>query len=180
MPTNPLHNLTAQTRQILQTLPLIVGNAGVNWSKDSFRRQGFLGSSLQPWQKRRKTDTGRALLIKKGAMRRANAITQLTANTVRIGNTMPYAAANNNGFHGTVTVKGHNRNRYGKTKVQSIATRRTKTITTITGNASVKSYTRKMNVPKRQFMPQSATDSPAFNKAMKDIIVNALQPLFNK
>lgn len=120
----------------MRGLPIVVGNEVVNWSKESFKRQGFTDASLAPWRKRKgnnKKGKGRALLVQSGRLRRSIRVIRSTGNSVVVGSDVPYARVHNEGFTGIQTVKGHSRK-----------------------NSQVKSFTRQMNMPKRQFLGNSS------------------------
>jgi phage gpG-like protein len=150
-------------KQVLQTAPGMLGNIAVNFFLDRFRYQNWLGATTEPWQQRKRNkgrNAGRAILIQSGRLRRSIRITKLSGLTVTIGSDAPYARVHNEGFKGTVNVKAHTRNRYGKFKegtgrFTKTGKERMKTVQRITSTGQVKAYTRKMNLPRRQFMGQS-------------------------
>ena len=49
------------------------------------------------------------------------------------------------------------------------------TVTGKSGQTTVKSHIRKVNIPQRQFMPISANDSPVFNKAIEREVTRELK-----
>lgn len=150
-------------REISHRLPAQVGAEAVRFSKESWQRQGWLGNTFQPWQLRRggKNNAGRAILMQSGRLRRSIRVLRATSDSVVIGTDVPYAAAHNNGFRGTVSVGIHKRNRYKKerkgTGVYSVKTKkeRTRTVTSYDGAHWVQSHTRTMKIPKRQFLGDS-------------------------
>lgn len=150
-------------KKVLQYAPGMLGNDAVNFFLDNFKRQGWLGNSIEPWRKRSpkaKRNRGRAILVDTGRLRRSIRIIQASGGVVRIGSDVPYAKAHNEGFRGVVNVKAHTRNRYGKFKEGSgkftkKGKERMKSVTRVTGSGQVKAHTRKMNMPKRQFMGNS-------------------------
>ena len=98
-----------------------------------------------------------------------------------IGTDVPYAQIHNEGFRGNVNIKAHVRKRYRNEKegtgVYSTRTRkeRTRTKRVVDSGHTVQSHTRKINMPKRQFMGSSAVldkqiermMNAEFNKALK-------------
>lgn len=169
--------------EVKQALPPVLATVCVNFFKDSFRRQGWRDKGLKRWQARKnnKGSTGRGILIKRGHLR--NSIRKLIANwkLVEVGTNLPYAAAHNEGFSGTIRVRQHTRNQYSKEKkgrgVYNIKTRQelTRTERKATGTKfTVRSHTRKMNLPQRQFMG----DSETLNLKIDATITNAVDKIF--
>lgn len=73
-----------------------IANQAVNHFKDSFREQGFEDSHITPWKKRKKADTGRAILVRTGRLRRSFSAKYGT-NKIVIINDTPYAVFHNYG-----------------------------------------------------------------------------------
>lgn len=148
-------------KQVLMYAPGMLGNDIVNFALDNFKRQGWLGARLTPWRQRRNRNrAGRAILIKSGRLRRSIRVVSASKGVVIVGSDVPYAKAHNEGFRGVVTVKGHTRGKYTKSKVGTgkftkKGNERKKTVTTQTGQYAVKSHRRRMNVPKRQYIGRS-------------------------
>ena len=159
----PLNKVEAHFKQALQYLPGMLGNDAVNFFLDNFKRQGWIGTSIEPWRQRSskaKRNKGRAILIQSGRLRRSIRITGITGGTVAIGTDVPYARAHNEGFTGIVNVKAHSRNRFTKEKLGSgkftkSGKERMKTVQRISGSGMVKAHTRKVNIVRRQFMGES-------------------------
>jgi phage gpG-like protein len=123
-------------------VPLLVGNEAINFTLDNFRRQGFLGSTFQPWATRKtgwKKDKrkGRAILTDTSRLKRSIRITKLSADEVAYGTDVKYAQAHNEGLKLGI--------------IQSV-----KSFTRKSG-AEVKAHTRRIDqrIPKRQFMGNS-------------------------
>lgn len=150
-------------RQVMQSAPRVLGNMAVNFYLDRFRYQNWIGATTEPWRQRKANkgrNSGRALLVQSGRLRRSIRITRITGSTVAIGSDVPYARAHNEGFKGSVSVKAFTRNKYTKEKTGSgkfskSGKERMKTVQRISGTVSVKAHTRKMNLPRRQFMGYS-------------------------
>ena len=159
-----------EMRKTILALPKKVGAEAVNFALGNFRRQGFLGYTLQPWQPR-KSGKGGAILVRSGRGRRSIRIMQSSQDTVVIGSNLPYMKAHNEGFRGTVQVKGYDRILTSKVKMGSgrftkTGKERMKTVSQQTGTAHVKGHTRKMNLPKRPFL----ADSPYLEANIKRLI----------
>lgn len=159
-------NISAQEqhfRSVLQYAPGMLGNMAVNFFLDRFRYQNWLGHSTEPWQRRKNNkgrNQGRALLVQSARLKRSIRITRISGLTATIGTDVPYARAHNEGFKGTVSVKAYTRNRYKKEKVGSgkytkAGKERMKTVRRISGATEVKAHTRRVNLPRRQFMGHS-------------------------
>ena len=129
-------------------MPGIVGVEAVNHFKATFRDGGFTDTGFVKWPDRKagKDNEGRAILVKTGRLRRAIRILYQSNNRVMVGvspDEVPYAAAHNNGFKGTVNVKAYmRRNRRGDTRGSK-------------GVAGVRAHTMRMNLPQRQFIGES-------------------------
>lgn len=151
----------AHFKRVLLYAPGMLGNEAVNFFNNSFRLQGWLGTRFDPWRRRRsRKQAGRAVLIKTGRLRRGTRIVSNSAGVVRIGNDVPYARAHNEGFRGTVSVSAHKRGLYKKTRVGTgrltkKGKERMKTVSSRSGDVTVKAHTRRMNLPRRQFMGHS-------------------------
>ncbi|MEQ1678306.1 MAG: phage virion morphogenesis protein [Chitinophagaceae bacterium] len=150
-------NLRGKMKTAIQTLPKVLGNEAVNWSKESFNRQGFLNESLQPWQARKKSkgrNMNKAILIQSGRLRRSIRVISSTENTVVIGTDVPYARIHNYG--GTITQAARSetfiRNRRGTGR--GINKYKFKRGTTPGRGFSYKA--RVTNMPQRKFMGNSA------------------------
>ena len=155
----------------------------VNFFKDSFRRQGFLGDTLEPW-KPRKTNTkwgktprnkGRAILIDTGRLRRSIRLISASNLTATIGTDVPYARAHNEGSRlGLIqSVKAFTRKKNTTATIgTSSRTRRVQT-----GTINVKAHTRRINqnIPRRQFMGQSQYLSKQLNRRLTAELMKALR-----
>ena len=148
--------------------PSVAGNIALRFINGNFRAQGFQGQSFERWKKSRKKQG--TTLVGKGHLRAANHYTTQPGQ-VTLKNNMPYAKVHNEGFNGTVTVKAHSRNQYSKAKkgtgkFTKTGKERKQTVTYKSGESMVKAHQRKMNIPKRQFMPTNQNDSPVLNNAI--------------
>jgi len=163
MASNPVDVLRANFEQVVATLPRKMGNEAVNFSLDNFQRQGFLGSTVEPWKPvkgRRGNGRQRAILVKRGRLKRSLRIMREETNGVVVGSSLPYAKAHNEGFQGTVTVKAHERANYsyskqGTGKFTIKGKERMKTVSKVEGYTKVKSFERRMNLPRRRFLGNS-------------------------
>lgn len=159
-------NVSAQEshfKQVLQYAPGMLGNDAVNFFLDRFKYQNWLDSSTESWRARKRNigrNKGRALLIQSGRLRRSIRITRINGLTAYIGSDVPYARAHNEGFKGTVQVKAHSRNVYKPEKVATgkltkTGKMRMKTVQRLSGTNQVRAHTRRMNIPRRQYMGYS-------------------------
>lgn len=160
---NPLRADAQRLRQTLLTLPIKVGDTAVLFSKQRFREQSWVDYATEPWKRRKtgaKRNTGRAILMSTGRLRRSIRIMRTTRDSVTIGSDVPYARVHNEGFMGIVGVKGHTRTKWVKTKIETgkltpKGNKSMRTMTTAGGEYTVKAHNRKMNMPRRQFMGSS-------------------------
>jgi hypothetical protein len=147
--------------------PVRAGEIALRFINGNFRAQGWQGQTFQRWQDNRRKGT---ILVKTGAGRRGTQFTTLPGQ-VRLFNTVGYMAVHNKGFKGTVWVPAHQRRLTGKKRVASglftkTGKARMKTVSFSRGSTMVKAHSRRMNLPKRQWAPESATDSPVLLKAL--------------
>jgi phage gpG-like protein len=165
-----LNKAETHFKQVLMHAPAMLGNDAVNFFLDRFKEQAWLGSSREPWVKRKavtkwgKTprNNGRAILIDSGRLRRSIRITAIQAGSVSIGTDVPYAIAHNQGMRiGLIqTVRAHKR-KINSNGIVGKKTLKTKTNLkwgrTQTGETVVKQHTRRVmsNIPRRQFMGYS-------------------------
>ena len=172
MPTNPTNIFNQQIVKVkaaLKTLPVLAGNEVVNFSKEAFRKQGWLGVTFQPWRPRKAShwgkatprNKGRAILMDKGRLRRSIRVVSATADMVTVGTDVPYAKAHNNGLRLGVIQQVKSFSRKGKGgKVQT-----------------VKAHTRRVNMqmPQRQFLG----DSPYQTKRIERVIALTIMKALN-
>ncbi len=158
-------------------MPLRLGARAVLFSKNRFRQQNWVDKSVEPWEARKHNKGSRqrkkrGVLIDTGRLFRSIRKIYVSQNSVIIGTDVPYARAHNEGFKGTVQVKAHTRGVYEKTKyeVYNTRTRRSRTVTKqrLTGAIKVKAHSKKMNLPKRQFMGASS----ALSNRLSKMIIN--------
>jgi phage gpG-like protein len=160
-PEEGIKMLQSRFKSVLIRLPILIGNVAVNFSLDNFRRQGFLGHTLERWPARRKgwrkANRNGAILIKSGALRRSVRIVGVTSTSVVIGSDVKYAKAHNEGLRiGQIqTVKAHTR-KDGK---------------------SVRAHTRRIdqNIPRRRFMG----NSPYLNASIKRTVTAEFMKALN-
>lgn len=150
--------LQAKFTRSLGTLPTVLGNEAVNWTKDNFRRQGYPGNGFQVWRARSakaKRNSGRAILIDSGRLSRSPRIINTGPLRVEFGTDVPYAKAHNQGVNTVVTVKSYQRNKFGTVRLATGKTGVFRTKKDIVGRGTVKSHQRRMNLPRRQFIGAS-------------------------
>lgn len=162
-----------------QHIPLILGNTAVNFFKNRFRAQAWTDKSAERWKQRKgNTDPGRAILVKSGALRRANRIDQATFKQTVISNDRPYAEAHNEGVDATVQVRQHTRRVYSSQRVKyttRTGNQRSRTEKVAGGAYTVRSHTRKMKLPKRQFMG----DSELLDRKIDQELIKVIDSIFD-
>lgn len=188
----PIQELERRFKTIIVTLPVIAGNEVVNFALDNFKRQGFLGDTLQPWKPRKNPNkwgqtpkrNSRALLIDTGKLRRSIRIVRSNLEEVVVGSDVPYAKAMNEGVRlGEIqNVKSFTRKTMSK-KVGIIKTVSLKKSTKIewgkyqTGEHIVKAHKRRINqtIPARPFLAQSQYLNNQIARAVGAEILKALK-----
>lgn len=160
--------------------PRRAGNIATRFVNGNFLAQGWQGATFQPWKEN--VRKGR-ILIKTGKGRRGTSYSTRIAE-VRVFNNVLYMAVHNRGFNGTVRVREHKRRTFGRQKVDSGRLTKTgktkmKTVATLKGVGTVTAHDRKMNIPKRKFMPESLQDSPVLANAITREIEREFKKIFN-
>ena len=164
---------------IVNIFPRRAAAISLRFIDGNFRAGGWQGNRFSVWLPNKK---GTTTLIDKGNLRRS--FHYITApGQVYVFSNSPYAFVHNRGFVGIVSVKAHTRYKFASYKVgtgrfNKNGTERTKTYHTVSGTTQVAAHTRKMNIPKRQFMPEDQNDSPVFNNAIKREITRSIQQIF--
>jgi phage gpG-like protein len=77
-------------------LPKRLGNEAVSHFKDNWKKQGYDDNGVTPWKQRKVVDSGRAILVKTGRLRRSFNMYP-TFNRVAVINDTPYSFYNNYG-----------------------------------------------------------------------------------
>ncbi|WP_293871654.1 hypothetical protein [Flavobacterium sp.] len=176
-------NLKAKATQVstyVQTrFASTAGNVALRFINGNFRAGGYQGKTFKKWKPSQGTT-----LVKSGALRAANYYTTQPGQAT-LKNNMPYANVHNEGFKGDVAIKAHSRNSYGKKKVGTgkltkSGKERKQTVTFKTGEKAIRSHTRKINMPQRQFMPINAGDSPVLNNAVTRAVTNDIKAILNQ
>lgn len=151
--------LQAKLQKAVGKLPLVLGNEAVNWTKGNFSRQGFPGKSFERWPPRKagtKRNSGRALLVDSGRLKRSVRLISTAPLQAKFGTDVPYASAHNNGFKGTVNVSAYKRAKIGTIKASTGKSgQKFRTKKTITGVGNVSAHQRNMNLPRRRFIGYS-------------------------
>ena len=188
--TKELQEFTAMMIRLeaaYRLLPNKAATVAVNFSKERFRQQNWLGNTTQPWKKRKKEgkrDRGRAILVKTGNLKRDVHKISVTATTALIGTsklTGGYAKAHNEGYRGTVTVKSHKRHVYSKVKEKYTTrngkerSRTRKTIDSTTPAGTVRSHKRRMNLVMRKFLGASPVMDKQINRMMAAELIRAIK-----
>lgn len=158
-----------------ELIPTRAATVAVNFTKERFRQQNWLDDTPKAWdkRKRKKRETKadkRAVLVKSGRLLRS--WRKITANSTRavIGTDVPYARVHNEGGKvqavaqiGSYNKRGYSRKRKGRTENVQAHT--------------VKAHRRNINfqMPKRQFVGQSATLNNRINDLINNDLLKAIQ-----
>lgn len=164
---------------IVNVFPQRAGKIALRFIDGNFRAQGWQGQRFSLWKPNKRNGT---ILVDKGRLRRSIHF-RTAPGQVSVFSNSPYAAVHNRGFNGTVTVKEHTRYKYvaqkiGTGRFNKSGTERLKTIHTVASSSDVSSHTRKMNIEKRQFMPEGQNGSPVFANAIRREIVREIKQIF--
>lgn len=167
----------------LVTLPIKIGDTAILFSKQRFREQAWVDNATIPWKPRKPgavRNRGRALLVSSGRLRRSIRIIRTTGDSVTIGSNVPYAQIHNDGFNGTQQVSAHTRTKWKKERVETGSLTKSgkksmKTVTSENGTYSVKSFSRKMNMPRRRFMGKSAALERQLGRLISSEIMKSIK-----
>ncbi|AYD48213.1 phage virion morphogenesis protein [Arachidicoccus soli] len=162
--------------------PVRAGNLALLFISGNFYHQGWRGANgIEPWKKLENKRPGK-ILIKSGRLMRGNYYTT-SPGVARVRNDTPYARVHNSGFYGTVSVRASQRKKF---KVKGVDTGRLtikgkhaiKNVHEVSNTTDVRAHTRKMNMPQRQFMPTSMSDSAQFANVIRGEIQRELKSIF--
>lgn len=125
----------------------------VNFSKDRFRQQNWIGDRTEPWKKRQFNPGGRATLTGKGSgsLKRSIRITSHNASRAVIGTDKAYAQAHNEGMKIPITDKM--RGFFMAKAIELKESGKTKEASYFFAMASPKK--KYITIPRRQFMGNS-------------------------
>lgn len=159
-------------------LPRKSANVTLRFINGNFRAQGFQGTYFKRWKPNKKNTH---ILLKSGRLRAATTAI-MGRGEVTIKNSMPYADTHNEGFKGRVNVNAHTRNTYSKTKIGTgkftkTGKERQKTVSYKSGESSVKTHTRRMNMPRRQFMPTARRPSKTLENSIIQMIEKDIEKI---
>ena len=149
--------------QFKKSVPKQVAANAVKFFVGRFTAQSWLDSSEQPWAPRkaawgRKKDTGRAILVKSGRLRRSIRTTEATFDNIVIASMdVPYARAHNEGFEGEVTqnLRAHTRRAHKRKGYTTATGRKVKPTTVAEHTVGPFTRKRKVSLPARRFMGHS-------------------------
>ena len=140
MPKPPTYDLEKRIRKAMKSLPKLVAEEAAEYSRRRFAEKNFDGKPWKPLSKNYRPTRG-TLLVRSGALLNSVRVVSTSQEKVVIGagnSKVKYAKVHNEGFSGSVVVKSFRR--IGKNgKIHN-----------------VRSHTRKMNIPQRQFMGRCA------------------------
>lgn len=164
-----LHNLPG----VIRNLPPRIGKQAVLFTKQRFAAANWVDNNTEQWPKRKpvKHDKrpGRALLVNTGRLRNSIRVTKTTPNSVTIGTDVPYAGVHNNGFRGSINIPAHTRQRVIRTTVRgsfkgTAIKRKKATLELLANETTVKAHTRRVNMPRRRFIGNSAVLMKQINR----------------
>lgn len=167
--------------RVRSQLPKAMADTARNFFVDSFKRQGWYeGVILKKWKPRKKQGgrRRRAILVKRGRLRKSIRIREMSFRRISIAAEAPYAAAHNFGVDETVTVRAHTRRTYDRVRETYTARsgkERSRTKRIEAGSHTVRSHTRHMQLPQRQFMG----DSEMLDRKLDRIVERAVEEIFD-
>lgn len=162
-------------------LPRKAGAMIVEFFKESFRQQGWWDRNKEKWaarKSRKRQNKGRAILVKSGRLRRSIRVIQVVQSKVIVGTDVPYARIHNEGgeYSSTDNVSSHTRKAHGRKGYTTRAGRKVKRGTVREHTVKAHSRTRKVSMPKRQFMGSSAALEKRLYGLVSREVYSALKP----
>lgn len=159
-------------------LPIKVGVEAKAHFQQNFIKGGFVNNGLKRWTPAKRTTSNNASAqsnYKTLLSSRNHLFSSINytpgSGMVTITNTVPYAAMHNQGFIGGVSVRPFHR----KTKASAVATNIRSRRSFQTNRAQVQGHTRRVKMPKRQFIGESAE----LNNSVKNIINTEFRKIIN-
>ena len=148
--------------RVLDSLPNRLAARAVLFSKNRFRQENWVNTSVKPWKKRKpikesKQRAKRGILRSSGRLMRSVRKIHASKSLIIIGTYVPYAEVHNEGFKGTVNVPAHKR----KSRKGRVHT--------------VKAHTMTMNMPQREFLGDSQALVNRLEKMILKDITNAIR-----
>lgn len=137
-----------------RTIPVKVGNEAVNFFKDNFKEGGFRDCGLKKWKATRRQQISKGANAQYGPLMsgrehlRRSISSKTEPGKVIIYNNVPYAKVHNEGYSGVQYVRPFRR---GRKLASNLASKKVVKV----GGQNVRGFSRKMIIPKRQFMGNS-------------------------
>ncbi len=151
----------------LDALPNRLAARAVLFSKNRFRQENWVDTSVEPWKKRNsipgesKKRARRGILRDTGRLMRSIRKIYVSRQMIIIGTDVPYAQVHNEGFKGTVNVPSFKRKRPDRSNKK--------------GDITVKAHTKQLDITKRQFMGESQALLNRLEKMVLKDITNAIK-----
>lgn len=171
--------ITAIQRGIAADLPRIVGKRAADFYRDSFRKQGFTDTGLQPWKPAKRTVNARTTGGRYGTLLSArkelhNSIHFISGvGRVTIRSDKPYSQIHNEG--GTVNVPvTPDMRKFAWAQHYKEVGKKSKDFTPWKGLALTPKKELRINIPKRQFMGKSE----ALNTIIATEVKNYVERIF--
>lgn len=161
--SKPFAQIIDDLTRCINQLPQRVATLAVNFSKERFVKQNWHDEQAEPWQKRKHNRRGGekrqrgAVLVDSGRLKRSIRVVSVSKERIVIGTDVPYAEIHNEGFEGSQNVRAHRRHsKRGKVY-------------------SVRAYSRRMSMPERRFIGQSAELARRIEELMVTELTKALE-----
>lgn len=145
-------NTITKLQAVKRDIPKLAANEMANFSLDNIRKGSWEGVPFAPRDPQAERNSGRAILVDTGEGRRSIEGRVRDGHAVLTSN--EYMHAHNTGVNKRVNVRSHTRVRNGRSE-------------------TVSSFTRQMNLPKRQFSGKSEEQSRRISKVIVNRIINA-------
>jgi len=139
--------------QLKADIPKLAANEMVNFALDNIRKGSWEGVPFAPRDPRAERDSGRAILVDTGEGRRSIDARHTESSATLTAN--EYMQAHNAGVNKRVNVRSHSRVRNGRSE-------------------TVKSFTREMKLPKRQYTGKSKEQTRRIEKLIATKIIKAV------
>lgn len=160
-----------KAKQLIIIMPQIAEKEMFKFVMGNFERQGFLDATVMPWMERKNgDDPGRAILTKSGSLRDSIKITESSIQRVVLGSNAKHAKIHNEGGIINIPVTPKMR-KFFWAKYKETANAKYK------GMALTKKTHFVVNMPKRQFMGDSATFKTSLDTEMIKKIIEVFKAI---
>ncbi len=168
--------MAQNVQELMRKLPALAGAEVLMTVDENFRSQSFFGD---PWEPRKDGDTGRAILVKSGRLRRSFSL-DVSRLQVIVRSDAPYAEIHNEGglVDNVAAVPAHTRRRFSTEEVSAPGARKPRYVKSLIGKHQVQAHTRQLNhqMPQRQFLGDHPQLTERLNRLLQTQLIRIFRP----